>query len=242
MIKTAIRSEWIKFFSYQWCAFGAIGTVVIAPFILSISGVGNGQIVTANSLIDAGLRNLFLSQAGVVIIAASFLGQEFSNAYLRTTLLTIPSRIKLVMSKMIVLTLIVLGIAILSSIICLGVVSVQYHMTLSVYLIINFMTKVMLAFLSWLLLTWLTLSLTIITKSQIIPIAIMFSLILGFSQLLFAITKFAKYLPDLATMNLFFSIKMPALLGIYQGLLVQLIWCIVFFIIALLLIQHRDVH
>lgn len=242
MIKTAIRSEWIKFFSYQWCAFGAIGTVVIAPFILSISGVGNGQIVTANSLIDAGLRNLFLSQAGVVIIAASFLGQEFSNAYLRTTLLTIPSRIKLVMSKMIVLTLIVLGIAILSSIICLGVVSVQYHMTLSVYLIINFMTKVMLAFLSWLLLTWLTLSLTIITKSQIIPIAIMFSLILGFSQLLFAITKFAKYLPDLATRNLFFSIKMPALLGIYQGLLVQLIWCIVFFIIALLLIQHRDVH
>ena len=99
MIKTAIRSEWIKFFSYQWCAFGAIGTVVIAPFILSISGVGNGQIVTANSLIDAGLRNLFLSQAGVVIIAASFLGQEFSNAYLRTTLLTIPSRIKLVCLK-----------------------------------------------------------------------------------------------------------------------------------------------
>lgn len=236
MIKTAIRSEWIKFFSYQWCAFGAIGTVVIAPFILSISGVGNGQIVTANSLIDAGLRNLFLSQAGVVIIAASFLGQEFSNAYLRTTLLTIPSRIKLVMSKMIVLTLIVLGIAILSSIICLGVVSVQYHMTLSVYLIINFMTKVMLAFLSWLLLTWLTLSLTIITKSQIIPIAIMFSLILGFSQLLFAITKFAKYLPDLATMNLFFSNKMPALLDSGQGLLVQFIWSIGCFIVALVLI------
>ena len=77
MINTAIRSEWIKFFSYQWCAFGAMGTVVIAPFILSISGAGNGQGVTANSLLEASLRNLFLSQAGLVIIAASFLGKNF---------------------------------------------------------------------------------------------------------------------------------------------------------------------
>ncbi|WP_460058241.1 hypothetical protein [Pseudolactococcus yaeyamensis] len=44
MMKSSIRSEWIKFFSYQWCAFGAIGTIVIAPLILSFSGVGNGEI------------------------------------------------------------------------------------------------------------------------------------------------------------------------------------------------------
>ncbi|WP_460058243.1 hypothetical protein [Pseudolactococcus yaeyamensis] len=95
--------------------------------------------------------------------------------------------------------------------------------------------------LSWFLLTCLTVSLTIITKSQIIPIAIMFSLTLGLSQMLFAVTELAKYLPDLATMNLFFSNQIPTLLNAYQGLLVQLVWIVPCLGIALILMHCRDV-
>lgn len=242
MIKNSIRSELIKFFSYQWCTFGFVGTIVIAPLILSFSGAGNGQNLTTNSLLSASLRNLFLGQAGLVIIAASFFGQEYVNFYLRTTLLAVPSRMKLIISKLIVLSMIILGIGIISSFICLGVIISQYNSIMTFSLIIKFMAKVMLAMLSWLLLTWLTASLTIITKSQIIPIAIMFSLILGLSQMLFAVTKLAKYLPDLATMNLFFSNNVPSLLNSNLGLLVQFIWTLFLFIIALVLTQFRDIY
>ncbi|MGO2742329.1 MAG: ABC transporter permease [Pseudolactococcus laudensis] len=210
--------------------------------MLSFSGVGNGEILTTNSLLSASLRNLFLSQAGLVIIAASFFGQEFSNAYLRTTLLTIPSRMKLVISKILVLSIIVLGIGIISNLICLGIIIGQYQRILTFPLVNNFLTQVMIAMLSWLFITWLTASLILVTKSQTIPIAIMFSLILGLSQMFAALTKFAKYLPDLATMNLFFSNHAPNLLNGYQGLLVQFFWTLNCFIIGLLLIHYQDVR
>ena len=72
------------------------------------------------------IRN-FLSQAGLVIIAASFFGQEYSNSYLRTTLLTIPARIKLITTKLFLLTVIVWIIGLFSSLICLGIGIIQFN-------------------------------------------------------------------------------------------------------------------
>ena len=69
----------------------------------------------------------------------------------------------------------------------------------------------------------------------------MFSLILGLSQMLFAMTAFAKYLPDLATMNLF-STHTTTLLNGSQGLLVQSIWSLFLSLISFGLIQYRDVR
>ncbi len=242
MVKNILQSEVIKFFSYNWCLFGTVGTILIAPLVLFFSGTGNEQSLVTNEILSISLRNLFLSQAGLVIIAASFFGQEYSHSYLRTTLLTIPSRIKLVVTKMFLLTVIVWGIGLLSSLVCLGVGIIQFDSILTLPLILKFLTKVTIAMLSWTLVTWITASLTIITKSQILPIAIMFSLILGLSQMLFAMTPSAKYLPDLAAMNLFFTTNATTLLNRTLGLLVQFVWSIFFNLIAFGLIQYRDVR
>ena len=242
MFKNILQSEVIKFFSYNWCLFGTIGTILIAPLVLFFSGTGNEQVLVTDEILSISLRNLFLSQAGLVIVAASFFGQEYSHSYLRTTLLTIPSRIKLVVTKMFLLTVIVWAVGLLSSLICLGVSIIQFNSLLTFPLILKFLTKVTIAMLSWTLITWITASLTIITKSQILPIAIMFSLILGLSQMLFAVTAFAKYLPDLAAMNLFFTTNTTTLLNGSQGLLVQVIWSFSLSIIALGLILYRDVR
>jgi ABC-2 type transport system permease protein len=242
MIKNILQSEIIKFFSYNWCLFGTIGTILIAPLILFFSGAGNDQSLVTNEILSISLRNLFLSQAGLVIIAASFFGQEYSNSYLRTTLLTIPARIKLITAKIFLLTAIVWIIGLFSSLVCLGVGIIQYSSSFTLSLILEFLIKVTIAMLSWTLITWITVFLTIITKSQILPIAIMFSLILGLSQMLFAVTAFAKYLPDLATMNLFFTPHTSTLLNGSQGLLVQVIWSLFLGLISFGLIQYRDVR
>jgi ABC-2 type transport system permease protein len=242
MIKNILQSEIIKFFSYNWCLFGTIGTILIAPLILFFSGAGNDQPLVNDEILSISLRNLFLSQAGLVIVAASFFGQEYSNSYLRTTLLTIPARIKLIIAKIFLLTAIVWIIGLFSSLICLGVGIIQYSSSFTLSLILEFLIKVSIAMLSWTLITWITVFLTIITKSQILPIAIMFSLILGLSQMLFAVTAFAKYLPDLATMNLFFAPHTTTLLNGFQGLLVQVIWSLFLGLISFGLIQYRDVR
>lgn len=242
MIKNILQSEIIKFFSYNWCLFGMIGTILIAPLILFFSGAGNDQSLVNNEILSISLRNLFLSQAGLVIIAASFFGQEYSNSYLRTTLLTIPARIKFVTAKIFLLTVIVWLIGLISSLICLGVGIIQFNSAFTLPLILDFLIKVTIAMLSWTLITWITVFLTIITKSQILPIAIMFSLILGLSQMLFAMTVFAKYLPDLATMNLFFTSHTTTLLNGSQGLFVQAIWSLFLSLISFGLIQYRDVR
>lgn len=242
MFRNILRSEMIKFFSYNWCFFGVLGTILIAPLVLLFSGTGMGHSLATKEVLSASLRNLFLSQAGLVIVAASFFGQEYSHSYLRTTLLTIPSRMKLIVSKLILLTIIIWIIGLISSIGCLVIGIIQYNSILTLPIVIDFMTKVAMAMLSWTLIAWITASLTIITKSQILPIAVMFSLILGLSQLLFAVSKIAKYLPDLATMNLFFTTNVATLLSGYQGLLVQLVWTLLLCSIAFGLIQYRDVR
>ena len=242
MFKNILQSETIKFFSYNWCLFGTIGTILIAPLVLFFSGTGNEQSLVTTEVLSASLRNLFLSQAGLVIVTASFFGQEYSHSYLRTTLLTIPSRMKLIITKMILLTVLVWIVGILSSLVCLGVGAIQFNSILTLPLIFGFLTKVTITMLSWTLITCITASLTIITQSQILPIAIMFSLILGLSQMLFAMTPFAKYLPDLAAMNLFFTTNTTTLLNGSRGLLVQFVWSLFLSLIAFGLIQYRDVR
>ncbi|EGO2584181.1 TPA: ABC transporter permease subunit [Enterococcus faecalis] len=242
MVKNILQSEIIKFFSYNWCLFGTVGTILVAPVILFFSGIGNDQPLVTNEILSMSIRNFFLSQAGLVIIAASFFGQEYSNSYLRTTLLTIPARIKLITTKLFLLTVIVWIIGLFSSLICLGIGIIQFNGSFTLSLILEFLIKVIIAMLSWTQITWITVFLTIITKSHILPIAIMFSLILGLSQMLFAMTAFAKYLPHLATMNLFFSTHTTTLLNGSQGLLVQSIWSLFLSLISFGLIQYRDVR
>ncbi|MBC2149766.1 ABC transporter permease [Listeria booriae] len=240
MVKNILKSEWVKFFSSSWCIWGTIFSILIAPLILSLSG--NSQSLMTHEVLSASLRNLFLSQIGLVIVSASFWGQEYSHSYLRTTLLAVPSRTKLILSKMILLVFVVWTVGIVSSLICLGIGAIQYDSILTLHVILKFMSNVTIAMLSWTFITCITVALTIIFKSQIIPISIMFSLIIGLSQVLMSITKTAKYLPDLATMNLFFTTDVPTLLSGYEGLLIQFIWVLVLFLISFGLIQYRDVR
>ncbi|BDR58699.1 ABC transporter permease [Xylocopilactobacillus apicola] len=198
MFRNILQSESIKFITNPWCLIGMLSAVAFA-------GLKNG---------------MYLGQAGLVITSSVFIGQEYRNLELRTSLLTAPARLKLFGAKLFLLTFVTWITGLTSFLIA------REHFSLMILL-------------SWTFIVWLSAFISMITRSQVVPLTILFSLILGFSQMLFSFFKIAKYLPDLATMNLFLVQPHKNMLNPTQGLLVQLVWVLVLSFLALI-VQARD--
>lgn len=102
--------------------------------------------------------------------------------------------------------------------------------------------RVSLCVISWIQLAWITSALSILTKSLIAPIAIMFPLVLGLSQMLFDFSCFAKFLPTLATINLYTIPTVSIYLDKWSGLAVQFSWAVLLVAISAWLFLFRDVR
>lgn len=100
----------------------------------------------------------------------------------------------------------------------------------------------LIAVLSWLILAYLSFFASILFKSGIAPLAIFASLILGMSQLMLVIIKYAIYLPDLALMNYFSYPISPLFLSWMFGLIVGLIWLLPLAILASKRFLCRDIR
>ncbi|BDR56600.1 ABC transporter permease [Xylocopilactobacillus apis] len=229
-----IHSEIIKFFSNIWCVLGLIGTIIIAPLILFL----HGGYLSADEVISISLRNLFIGQAGLTVFTSIFIGQEYMHSQLRTSLITVPSRFKLFKTKFLILIMISWLAGLGTSIICLAVGAFKYqiHWTASLA------HGALIILISWTLIVVITASLAVILRSQAASMAIMFSLILGFSQMIFGLTKLAKYLPDLAVMNLFLDHPQKLFLSGSTGLIVQFSWAFILTLLAFVMIEKRDVN
>lgn len=240
-----LRSEWTKFYSSPWCMAGMIGAILVAPVIVLImmsSNVSNELSSTTSNMLSQCLSALILGQLGIVIMAASFFGQEYEQSSLRTTFLVVPSRMKIFRAKLIVLTIVAIFTGMLSSLLCLTVGIINYDCSLTFQLATNFMGNVAIVMICWIQIAWLSLTLSVLTKSQVVPIAIMGSLVFGLGDMLFLISKFAKYLPVLAAKNLFLTPDTPMFLDTWQGVAIQFAWVVLFGANAIWLILHRDVR
>lgn len=242
MFRYVLRSEITKFFSYNWCVFGVVGSILLAPLLLALASPEHGTTMSTAEILSMVLRNFYISQAGLVIIAASFFGQEYSHSYLRTSLLAVPSRWQLIASKILILTGVIWLLGLVSTLLCFAVGYVQADMQLSLTIFQKFFSDVVVAMISWTLISWITSALSVITKSLIIPITIMFPFILGLSQMLLSMTDLFKYLPDLATMNLFFDSAMTTMLTVNEGIVTQLVWSLLFGALGVTLLKRRDVR
>lgn len=233
-------SEKTKLFSFGWCLLGIAGAILIPPIVLFLSDAPIGN--TENEIVVTILKKLYLGQLGVAVIGATYFGQEYSNSTLRTTLLAVPARLKLLCAKTILLVIVVISTCNISSILCLIIVSFQNNIELTLSLIKNLLINTLLVTCSWLHLAWISASLSVIMKSFAVPVAIMISLILGLSEMIFSVLEIIKYTPVLATMNLFLLSTNPIFLGKSLGLLIQFFWGGIFATIAALSFSHRDVH
>ncbi len=243
MWKSALRSEWARFFSYHWCIWGMIGAILLPPVALLFSENNFGGIkLQEEDVVALCLRFLYLGQAGIVVAMAGFLGQEYTHSSLRTTLLTVPSRMRLFLTKKLVVVSSTIIAGILSSILCFIVIIAKYQYVFANDVLTKFITAVSLAIISWIVLGCISASLSIITKSLIVPIAVLFPMIIGGSQMLLAVTEVAKYLPDLAGMNLFLIPEQKTFLALGLGVTIQLMWVISLECTSAYVFHRRDIR
>lgn len=235
-----LRSELTKFNSSGWCIAGIAGAILIPPLLVLSNFLATN--VETKNLLTSSLLPLYYGQLGIALAGAFFWGQEYQNHTLQTTLLSIPSRKKMISVKLLLLTIIVTLAGLISSGLCLLVTYFHYNFILTMPLFIEFMEHVGLILLSWIQISWITSGIAMISTSVIIPISLLLPLILGMSQMLFSFLNLAKYLPDLATLNLFLPTPSPTFLNLEIGLLVQFIWVLVCLIPALRLTMTRDVR
>jgi ABC-type transport system involved in multi-copper enzyme maturation permease subunit len=259
-----VKSEWTKFRSSPWCMLGALAAILITPIVVvvmmsgdatlaeAVSGggaalqstLGSGAELTSlqQSLIANCLRATMLAQAGIVVAAAALFGQEYENSSLRTTFLAVPNRTKVLAAKWLLITIIAILAAMISGLLGLLVGVIQYGCNPSFFLLTKFAGLVLPATASWIILAWISAGLSVLTKSLIVPIAIMLPLLLGLSQLLHLFVEAAKFLPDLAAINLFLVPPTPTYLDAWLGVIVQLTWAVTLGALAIHRTLRRDVR
>lgn len=237
---TALRSEKTKFFSFGWCILGVIGAIIVPLLFLLTSDTPKAG--SEKEILSLCLQALYLGHPGIIVASAGCFGQEYSHSALRTTLLTQPSRLTLFCVKFVNITTIVVFTGIVSIVLSLLVLFFQHDMEWTGTLIIRLLGSISLPILSWIQLAWITSALSIITKSLIAPIAIMLPLILGLSQMFFAISQLAKFLPTLATLNLFSIPEVNTLLDKWSGLAVQFSWVVLLLTISAWVFLYRNVR
>ena len=239
-MNASLLSEKTKFFSYGWCILGIIGAIIVPLLFLLTSNTP--RIGGEEEMISLSLQALYLGQLGIIVASSSYFGQEYTHSVLRTTLLTKPSRLKLLGAKFVNITSITVFTGIVSCAVGLAVLSFQYDMEWNVSFTIKLLGSISQGILSWILLALITSSLSIMAKSLITPIAIMLPLILGLSLMLFEIFQLAKYLPTLATMNLYLKPTVSIYLDKGFGLAVQFAWAILLVAISTWLFLYRNVR
>ena len=95
--------------------------------------------------------------------------------------------------------------------------------------------------LSNLFLAFLTAGLAFLFQSWVVPVSVLFPLLIGLSRLLATFIKEAKYLPDLATLNLFEYEGLQHSIDL-SGLGIQLFWLALVLSSAIFLSLKRDVR
>ena len=95
--------------------------------------------------------------------------------------------------------------------------------------------------LSNLFLALLAAGLALLFQSWVVPVSVLFPLLIGLSRLLATFIKEAKYLPDLATLNLFEYEGLQNSIDL-SGLGIQLFWLALIWSSAIFLTLKRDVR
>lgn len=240
MIKAMLKSEWIKFRSYYLALGAALAALVVVPFFLMNLDYSQTAVGQTKALSEA-LHALYLAQPVIVIFTSLYFAQEFVKSGMRTNFLTVSNRKAWLAGKFLflaVLLLILYSIMIGS---CFLVMLARFDLDFSWSLLGKFLYYSSFGLLSNLFLAFLTAGLALLFQSWVVPVSVLFPLLIGLSRLLATFIKEAKYLPDLATLNLFEYEGLQHSIDL-SGLGIQLFWLALVWSSAIFLSLKRDVR
>ena len=232
------KCEQKKFLYQKWNLVVLIGILVFVPVMaLTIDSFTGGteDMINKSKLI----QGFYLGQAGYAVLTALYFGNEYQGSTLRTSLLSTPKRELFLISKLLcILTWSV--ILLLANTVCsIAIMNISSSGCLDACEALKLLLPV---YLSTLEIVVITSGIVLLTRSMIVSMAIMVSLVLGLGNILLQYSAEMKYLPVLSTMNAFFIVKMPHYLEIGAGVAVQALWGILISLIAFLVFRKRYVR
>ncbi|MGO3170126.1 MAG: ABC transporter permease [Bavariicoccus seileri] len=230
-------------FIWVACAAGLIVPNVIA-IITSLSG-------SPGASVDTGFSELSVGALGAIILGGIAIGSEYvtegedsaSGRQITTSLIAIPSRIRLLIAKFgaIALSTMVLAIfAVASVFITFLLLNGSEVLTINADMFIRIGGVIV----YWIFLALFTFGLTVLTRNAIIPISIMVINSSGvpITYLLTQMNPLATYLPDMAGQKMFTrGVDTGLELAPIAGGAVMGVWVFVLLIIAGITFFRRDV-
>lgn len=239
-MKAIIKAELYRFFSTKSCWLG-LSLSFILPIAIYLYLNMNHQLVTTIDKSAIILISLNFASVGIIFFSAYFFGEEYQQNLLRTTLLSVPNRVKVLLAKLLSLNALVLVTFFLIAITLISLNLFFRNGTTPIMPEILW-KRLLLILISEELLVLITCGICILFKSTYLAVALLVCLQIGGSQMLLAFNDYAKYLPDLAVINLYTWTPQQAFLNIGAGMVVQGIWATLVFMLSLLLFSKRDVR
>lgn len=240
MIIALLKSEWIKFRSYYLALGAALVALVAVPFFLMNLDYSQTAVGHTKALSEA-LHALYLAQPVIVIFASLYFAQEFVKSGMRTNFLTVSNRKAWLAGKFLFLAVLLLVLYSVMIGSCFFVMLARFDLDFSWPLLGKFLYYSSFGLLSNLFLALLAAGLALLFQSWVVPVSVLFPLLIGLSRLLATFIKEAKYLPDLATLNLFEYEGLQNSIDL-SGLGIQLFWLALIWSSAIFLTLKRDVR
>lgn len=238
MLLRYLKCEHQKFLYDRWAIIIAAGIMIFVPVIVLTLEPYMGS-ASGNTAVSKLIQGFYLGQAGHTVLAAIYFGQEYKRSTLRTSLLSTPKRWLFLLSKLLCIMTWIVIILVVSAILSFAAISIALPENLSAGEALRYLLP---AFLSTVELAAITCAVVILTRSMIVSMAVMVSLILGLGSILLQYCGQMKYIPVISAMNAFFEVKLPIYPNVSTGLSIQAIWAIVLLSAAFFAFSKRYVR
>ncbi|WP_349611504.1 hypothetical protein [Streptococcus suis] len=214
-----------------------LATIILVPlFVIFLHETPS--YITENYALTQILESFYLGQAGIIIITILFIGQEFNDSTLRSSLLANPIRWKFFFIKLIVILSISVLVWSLVTVCTIFVVYIFYSLLIPGF-IYTIAVRIMLVSIGLILICF---SLVLITRSIVVPMGISLSFLLGLGQMLLQFSDAFLYFPIISTMNSFFTTENQPYLPSTIGIAIQFLWGILLLSFSILLFRKRIVR
>lgn len=241
MFKNLLKSESQKLLFHKWIWITTIATVIFVPMMVySLGALGDETGI--DLYISKLLQSFYLGQVGAVVISALYFGQEFSNSTLRTSLTASPNRILFLLSKFLCLLFWCMMLLFLSTVVSFLVLQYALYADLDINNIGILLKSLFPAYLCSIELCMITAGIIIVSKSMVVSLALLLSMLLGFGHLLMQYSSIVTFLPVLCAMNSFLLFHTNEYLTLWSGILCQGVWCIVLAMTSNVLLRIRPVR
>jgi hypothetical protein len=221
-----VRTELVKLAGLPSVWVAAVLCLLVPPALVVLAG----QNVQDTG--DRGFVELTVGVLGALVLGTVAAGSEFRGRQIRTSLLCVPSRLRLLTAKIAAVALTVAVAALVSAVLTLVVAGVPVAGARVAGLVVYWVLDALLAF-----------GITLLLRSGVLPLTVMIvnTTAVSFTYLLTKVTPLAAYLPDMAGAHMFIhDMNTPGELSPVTAGLVMAAWVVALLAVAGLVFHRRD--